>query len=58
MLLQHARSLWDREPDPRPMLDHAVEDTLGLVEAAAGEQQLDDTLAVARPLLDLVEVAQ
>jgi hypothetical protein len=38
------------------MLGHAVEDTAGLVQAAAGEEQFDDTLLVSRPLLDLVEV--
>ena len=39
------------------MLGHAIEDAAGLIQAAAGEQQLGDLLPVARPLLDLVEVA-
>ena len=39
------------------MLGPAVKDALGLVQAAAGEQQLCYALNVARPLLDLVEVA-
>ena len=56
-LIQHARPLSDGQPDTRPMLGHAVEDAAGLVQAAAGEQQLGDLLPVARPLLDLVEVA-
>jgi hypothetical protein len=39
------------------MLGHAFEDALGLVEAGPGEHEVDHTLSVARPLLDLVEVA-
>ena len=39
------------------MLGPAVKDALSLVQAAAGEQQFCHTLTVARPLLDLVEVA-
>ena len=41
----------------RPMLCPAIEDALGLVQAAAREQQLDYSLAVSAPLLDLIEIA-
>jgi hypothetical protein len=47
----------DGHADTRPVLGPAVKDALGLVQAAAGEQQLCYALNVARPLLDLVEVA-
>ena len=56
-LLQHPRPLPDGHADPRPVLGPTVKDALGLIQAAAGEQQLDHALAVARPLLHLVEVA-
>jgi hypothetical protein len=39
------------------VLDHALEDASGLIEAAAGEPQFGYALTVARPLLNLVEVA-
>jgi hypothetical protein len=39
------------------VLDHAIEDTLRFIQAAAGERKLDDVLAIAAPLLDLVEIA-
>src|SRR6185437_9264979 len=39
------------------MLGPAIEDALGLVQAAAREQQLDYALAVSAPLLDLIEIA-
>ena len=56
-LLQHARSLPERQLDPRLALSHAVEDATRFVEVAASEQHVNHTLPVARPLLDLVEVA-
>ena len=57
MLLQHARPLPDGHADTRAVLGPAVKDALGLVQAAASKQQLGYALTVARPLLDLVEVA-
>jgi len=56
-LLEHAGALPDCQPDPRPVLDHAIKDAFGLIEAAAGEHHLDHALVVLCPLLDLVEVA-
>ena len=57
VVLEHARSLPDGQPDARPMLGHTFEDAAGFVQAAAREHHLGDPLPVARPLLDLVEVA-
>jgi len=45
------------EPCPRAFLGKGREFRLRLVEIVAGEQQAIDMLAVARPLLDLVEIA-
>src|SRR5262249_40887606 len=56
-LLQHARSLPERQLDPRPALGHAVKDALGLVEAGPREHEVNHALPVTPPLLDLVEVA-
>jgi len=39
------------------MLCPTIENAFGLVQAAAREQQLDYSLAVSAPLLDLVEIA-
>jgi hypothetical protein len=57
VLLQHAPPLADCQPYPRPVFGHAVEDATRFVEVAASEQHVNHTLPVARPLLDLVEVA-
>jgi hypothetical protein len=56
-LLQRTRPLPDGHADTRSVLGPAVKDPLGLFQAAAGEQQFGYALTVARPLLDLVEVA-
>ena len=39
------------------MLGPPIKDALGFVQTAAGKQQLGYTLTIARPLLNLVEVA-
>ena len=39
------------------MLDDALEDPAGFVQAAAGEYQVKHVLPIARPLLNLVEIA-
>jgi hypothetical protein len=55
--LQNARSLPDRYPDPRPVLDGVDKDFLRFAKIIAGMKQAIDSHAVPRPLLDLVEVA-
>jgi hypothetical protein len=55
--LQNARSLPDRCPDPRPVLDGVGKDFLRLSKIIAGIKQGIDSHAVPRKLLDLVEVA-
>ena len=55
--LQNARSLPDRYPDPRPVLDGGGEDFLRLAKIVAGIEQAINFHAVPRPLLDLVEIA-
>ena len=56
-LLQHPRSLPDRQPRPRPPLNETLKDTLGLGEAVPSEQQFLDPLTVFAPLLNLVEAS-
>jgi hypothetical protein len=56
--LEHPRPLLDRQPDPGPVLGYAFEDAPGLIEAAPREREVDHTLPVFAPLLDLVEVAR
>src|SRR5262249_37860650 len=55
--LQNTRSLPDRYPDPRPVLDGVGKDFLRLAKIIAGMKQAIDSHAIPRPLLDLVEVA-
>jgi hypothetical protein len=55
--LQNARSLPDRYPDPRPVLDSVGKDFLRLAKIIAGMKQAIDSHAIPCPLLDLVEVA-
>jgi hypothetical protein len=55
--LQNARSLPNRYPDPRPMLDGVGKDFLRLAKIIAGIKQAIDFHAVPRPLFDLVEIA-
>jgi hypothetical protein len=57
VLLHHEGALADGQSDPWAMLDGAGEDVLGLGETVARVEQALDRHAVARPLLDLVEVA-
>jgi hypothetical protein len=56
-LLQHARPLPDRQPDPRPMLDGLSEQLTSLVEIVAGIEQALNLRAVLGPLFELVEIA-
>jgi hypothetical protein len=56
-LLQHARSLSDRQPDARPMLDSSGEDFAGPTVTVAGIEQAIDLRSIPRPLLDFVEIA-
>jgi hypothetical protein len=51
------RSLPDRYPDLRPVLDGVGKDFLRLAKTIAGIKQAIDSHAVPRPLLDLVEIA-
>jgi hypothetical protein len=51
------RSLPDRYPDLRPVLDGVGKDFLRLAKTIAGTKQAIDSHAVPRPLLDLVEIA-
>ena len=51
------RSLPDRYPDLRPVLDGVGKDFLRLAKTIAGIKQAIDFHAVPRPLLDLVEIA-
>ena len=55
--LQNVRSLPDRYPDPRPVLDGVGKDFLRLAKIIAGIEQAIDFHAVAGPLFDLVEIA-
>ena len=55
--LQNMRSLPDRYPDLRPVLDGVGKDFLRLAKTIAGIKQAIDSHAVPRPLLDLVEIA-
>ena len=55
--LQNARSLPDRYPDPRQVLDGVSKDFLRLAKIIADIEQAIDFHAVAGPLLDLVEIA-
>jgi hypothetical protein len=55
--LQNARSLPDRYPNPRPVLDGVGKDFLRLAKIIVGMKQAIDSHAIPRPLLDLVEVA-
>src|SRR6516225_6529558 len=55
--LQNARSLADRYPDPRQVLDGVSKDFLRLAKIIADIEQAIDFHAVAGPLLDLVEIA-
>jgi hypothetical protein len=56
-VLQHSRSLPDREPDTRPVLDGGGEQLARLVEVIAGIEQAIDFRFVLGPFLDLIEVA-
>jgi hypothetical protein len=56
-LLQHARPLPDREPDPRPVFDCYIEQLTSLVEIVAGVKHALDLRAVLGPLFELVEIA-
>ena len=55
--LQNARSLPDRYPNRRPVLDGVGKDFLRLAKIIAGIKQAIDFHAVLRPLFDLVEIA-
>ena len=55
-LLQHARTLPDSQPYPRPMLNRIGEQLASLFQVVAGVEQAIDLRAVLRPLLDLVEI--
>ena len=55
-LLQHARPLPDRQPDPRPTFDFFREQLTSLVEIVAGVKQAVDLRAILGPLLDLVVI--
>ena len=55
--LQNARSLADRYPDPRQVLDGVSKDFLRLAKIIADIEQAIDFHAVAGPLFDLVVIA-
>jgi hypothetical protein len=55
-LLQHARTLPDRQRDARPVFDRILKHRLGSTEAAPGIRQTIDLRSVLCPFIDLVEV--
>jgi hypothetical protein len=55
-LTQHAHTLPNGQPDPRPVPYHGGKNRVRCSQMTAGEQQLNHARPVARPLLDLVEV--
>jgi hypothetical protein len=56
-LLQHARSLPDRQSNPRPELNGACEYLACSIEIIAAVEQAIELRAVLGPLLDFVKVA-
>jgi hypothetical protein len=56
-LLQHPRSLPDRQPHPWSLLDEVLEDAMRLSEAIPSERHFLNPLPILAPFLDLVEVA-
>jgi hypothetical protein len=57
LLLQHARALANGQSDPWAMFDRLGKDVPRLVEIVARIEQAINLRAVARPFLDLVEIA-
>jgi hypothetical protein len=55
-LTQHAHTLPNGQPDPRPVPYHGGKNRVRCSQMTAGEQQLNHARPVARPLLDLVQV--